>query len=51
MVSYKGRAFAPDQAEIASDDVPALSDVTLSASLYLGIEVDGALVLSEQTKI
>ncbi|MCP1558551.1 UNVERIFIED_ORG: hypothetical protein M2438_002636 [Methylobacterium sp. SuP10 SLI 274] len=51
MVSYKGRAFAPPQAEIARDDALALTDVTLSASLYLGIEVDGALILSEQTKI
>ncbi|MCY1643467.1 hypothetical protein [Methylorubrum sp. SL192] len=51
MVSYKGRALAPDQAAIAHDDAPALSDVTLSASLYLDTEVDDALILSEQTEI
>ncbi|CAO4178434.1 hypothetical protein [Methylorubrum extorquens] len=51
MVSYKGWAFAPDHAEIARDDAPALSDVTLSASLYLDTEVDDALILSEQTEI
>lgn len=33
VVPYKGRAFAPDQAEIASDDAPAVTDVTLSASM------------------